>query len=64
MKGIVAPEIGPKSFATFEEQAPGPTQQGIMSSKDMYGLWASYKHVRTRASKVCMLVFQDSRFQS
>ena len=23
MKGIVAPEIGPKSFGTFEKQAPG-----------------------------------------
>ena len=25
MKGIVAPEIGPKSFWTFENQATGPT---------------------------------------
>ena len=23
IKGIVAPEIGPKSFGTFEKQAPG-----------------------------------------
>ena len=25
MKGIVPPEIGPKSFGTFEKQAPGLT---------------------------------------
>ena len=25
IKGIVAPEIGPKSFGTFEKQAPGPS---------------------------------------
>ena len=24
IKGIVAPEIGPKGFGTFEKQAPGP----------------------------------------
>ena len=27
IKGIVAPEIGPKSFGTFEKQAPGPRPQ-------------------------------------
>ena len=24
IKGILLPEIGPKSFGTFEKQAPGP----------------------------------------
>ena len=30
MKGIVAPEIGPKRFGTFEKQAPGQHRQIFM----------------------------------
>ena len=26
IKGIVVPDNGPKSFGTFEKQAPGPTK--------------------------------------
>ena len=31
IKGIVAPEIGPKSFGTFEKQAPGLKMLQIMN---------------------------------
>ena len=33
MKGIVAPEIGPKSFGTFEKQATAPRKQLIECQK-------------------------------
>ena len=33
IKGIVAPERDPKSFGTFEKQAPGPLYRGTMESK-------------------------------
>ena len=31
IKGIVAPEIGPKSFGTFEKQAPGQAAGQVRS---------------------------------
>ena len=29
IKGIVVPDIGPKSFGTFEKQAPAPQKSGF-----------------------------------
>ena len=40
IKGIVVPDIGPKSFGTFEKQAPGVIQYPLKLKNYFYsGLW-------------------------
>ena len=37
IKEIVAPEINPKSFGTFEKQAPSPLDPEIPRLKSLFG---------------------------